>query len=547
METIQNQTIHANGYRDLPISQLQESPTNPRRRYNAAGLEELAASIKAQGILAPLLVREIEPERFEVIAGSRRFRAAQLAGVEEVPVRVIPMTDAEAIFAQVVENLQREDIHPLEEANGFRALLELSGQHYNIATIAAKAGKSESYVTQRLRLAELIPSIAEAFLEDRLTVGHALLIAKLPAMQQPESFTAAFRSVWMTNGQAQVLLPVKELAGWIETNILLELQAAPFDKGDATLVPEAGSCHECSKRTGFNALLFTEVRNDSCSDPQCFKSKVEAHLARTLERRPELIQLSSSWSNRNGGPLGRNRYTEIQEVGEGKRKIKNRAPLTPAQKKCPHVSSGIVMDGGSRGQIVTVCAEPTCQVHHAESRQSRASQEKIRAEQRKQDEKRKQEMTARHRVLSAILQKVSAPLKKADLEMIALEMLGHLPQEYRISLVQRHKLEVKESQFSTKDFQGAFEAKVKTLDEAGLSRFLIETALLESAYSVYGSRASDRLQAAAKRYRINTERIAEDVAGEFAAKRKKQEQKRKADGIGAAKKKRAKDIAGASA
>ena len=99
-----------------------------------------------QGILAPLLVRELEESKYEVVAGARRLRAAKLAELEKLPVRVVKLTDAEAIEAQCVENLQREDIHPLEEALGFKSLLELGEPVYTIATIASRAGKSEAYV-----------------------------------------------------------------------------------------------------------------------------------------------------------------------------------------------------------------------------------------------------------------------------------------------------------------------------------------------------------------------------------------------------------------
>jgi ParB family transcriptional regulator, chromosome partitioning protein len=91
-----------------------------------------------------------------------------------------------------------------------------------------------------------------------------LLIAKLPASQQQEAFNASFRQMWTAQGNTQVLIPVRELAAWIESNILLELSIAPFSKSDEALVPEAGSCANCPKRTGFNALLFSDVRKDSC-------------------------------------------------------------------------------------------------------------------------------------------------------------------------------------------------------------------------------------------------------------------------------------------
>jgi len=145
MQDLQN-TVSSNEYRSVPISILVESATNPRKRFDEKNLEELAASMKAQGILAPLLVRELDENKYEVVAGARRLRAARLAQLKTLPVRVVRLTDAESIEAQVVENLQREDIHPLEEALGFKSLLELGSPAYNITNIAARAGKSEAYV-----------------------------------------------------------------------------------------------------------------------------------------------------------------------------------------------------------------------------------------------------------------------------------------------------------------------------------------------------------------------------------------------------------------
>ncbi|MGA7294878.1 MAG: ParB/RepB/Spo0J family partition protein [Terriglobales bacterium] len=211
MQNAQNTAI-SNEYRSVPISILVESATNPRKRFDEQNLEELAASMKVQGILAPLLVRELEESKYEVVAGARRLRAAKLAELETVPVRVVKLTDAESIEAQVVENLQREDIHPLEESLGFKSLLQLGEPTYTIASIAARAGKSEAYVQGRIKLADLIPTVAEAFLKDTIAIGHALLIAKLPDSQQQEAFNAAFRGMWTTDGNSQVLIPVRELA-----------------------------------------------------------------------------------------------------------------------------------------------------------------------------------------------------------------------------------------------------------------------------------------------------------------------------------------------
>src|SRR5438094_4788110 len=145
MQNRQN-AVSGNEYRNIPITALVESASNPRKRFDEKSLEELAASFKTQGVLAPLLVRELDESKYEVVAGARRLKAARIAALESLPVRVVKLTDAEAIEAQVVENLQREDIHPLEEALGFRSLLGLMDGTYTVASIAARAGKSEAYV-----------------------------------------------------------------------------------------------------------------------------------------------------------------------------------------------------------------------------------------------------------------------------------------------------------------------------------------------------------------------------------------------------------------
>jgi ParB family chromosome partitioning protein len=203
--------------------------------------------------------------------------------------------------------------------------------------------------------------VAEAFLKDQITIGHALLIAKLPASQQQEAFAAAFRGMWTSEGNSQILIPVRELAAWIESNILLQLASAPFDKQDETLVPEAGSCANCPKRTGFNKLLFPDVRKDSCTSP-----KIDACVTRTLETKPQLIQISAAWNSREGAPLGRNQYVEL----EIKKPKPNGAStkLSPVQKPCDKMTEAIVMDGGKRGQVVKICADPACRVHHPNNR-----------------------------------------------------------------------------------------------------------------------------------------------------------------------------------
>jgi ParB family transcriptional regulator, chromosome partitioning protein len=165
-------------------------------------------------------------------------------------------------------DLQRRDVHPLEEARSFKALLDLEEPEYSIEQIAAKIGKPPAYVATRLKLTELAETVVEEFYREEIGVGHALLLAKLPLDKQEEGLKACFREDWAATSDRKakrILLPVRSLQAWIEQNILLILKDAPFDKRDAHLVDIAGACTDCSKRTGHNKLLFADLgKQDAC-------------------------------------------------------------------------------------------------------------------------------------------------------------------------------------------------------------------------------------------------------------------------------------------
>jgi ParB family chromosome partitioning protein len=167
---------NATEYRNLPLALLTESTTNPRQRFDEDSLKELAETIRSQGVLSPLLVRPLNEHSFEIVFGARRYRAAQIAEVDTVPVRIKNMTDAEVLEAQLIENLQRRDVHPMEEAQGFKALLDLEEPKYSIEQIGAKTGKNPAYIAARLKLTELIDAVVDGFYHEEIGVGHALLL-----------------------------------------------------------------------------------------------------------------------------------------------------------------------------------------------------------------------------------------------------------------------------------------------------------------------------------------------------------------------------------
>ncbi len=166
----------------LPIEFLRPSQTQPRQYFQAELLEELAASIRSQGIIQPIIVRKIAPEHFEIIAGERRWRAAQLAGLQQVPV-VVKILDTKAASAvALIENMQREDLNPLEEAMALKKLLENFGMTHQQA--ADVLGKSRTNITNTLRLLELADSVKPLLLSGELSMGHARALLSLsPVMQ----------------------------------------------------------------------------------------------------------------------------------------------------------------------------------------------------------------------------------------------------------------------------------------------------------------------------------------------------------------------------
>jgi ParB family transcriptional regulator, chromosome partitioning protein len=346
---------HNAGFQTLALACIQESTTNPRRTFDESKLAELAESLRTQGLIQPITVRP-NSEGYEIVAGARRFRAAHLAEMGEIPVRIVQLSDEQAIEWQLIENSQRVDVHPYEEAQGLQRLLDLPG--YDVATLAEKTGKSESLIYTRLALLQLIPEVAEAFQEERITASHANLIARLPQDSQKEAFTQCWRKDWQDNEPH--LLPAKYLSAWIANNVYLPLVEAPFDREDNTLNPTAGACSNCPSRSGYNTSLFSDVAGDQCLNATCYHAKLTEHVNREVAARPELVQIETAHRNskeRRPGTLSRHEYTEIARPED---ENEDAEPVTP----CESSKTAIVVYGEGAGSTRTVCTDPDCPVHH---------------------------------------------------------------------------------------------------------------------------------------------------------------------------------------
>ena len=172
----------------LPISQIECCAAQPRKYFDEEKLEELAEAIRQHGIIQPLTVRKLSSGYYQIIAGERRWRAARLAGLTEVPAVVIEADDRKAMELAMIENLQREDLNPMEEAEGYRSLVDQYGMTQEQA--AQRVGKSRSAVANAMRLLQLSPDLRKLVEEEKLSAGHARALLPLsPALQKQAAET----------------------------------------------------------------------------------------------------------------------------------------------------------------------------------------------------------------------------------------------------------------------------------------------------------------------------------------------------------------------
>lgn len=252
-------------FETLPLEMLVESPTNPRKNFD--NLEELTANVKSEGILSPLLVRSLAEGKYEIVFGHRRFRAAKAAGLSVVPVDVRPLTDVQVLEAQVTENVQRRNLHPLEEAEAYQRLIDAAG--YTAEMVAKKVGRTKSWVYQHLKLLSLCTEAQKAFLEGKLQLSVAIPLARVPtAKLQVKALDKLVGSE----------LPAKAAIEWLQHEFCIPLRKAPFDRKDDMLVEGATACSVCPKRSGSgDPGLFDDLDGqDICTDTVCYQAKARA-------------------------------------------------------------------------------------------------------------------------------------------------------------------------------------------------------------------------------------------------------------------------------
>ena len=509
---------------DIPLNRIQESKTNPRRTLDEAKLTELAANIRQHGVLQPVLVRPSsngEDGFYELVAGARRYRASKLAGRETIPASIRELTDTECLELQLIENLQRADVHELDEARGYAALMQLQPDTYTVETLAEKVGRSEKYIYARLRLLYLIEEAQQAFYIGKLTVAHAFEVARLQPSDQRRAIAECFphhkSTAAVLKDKRAEAITVRSLREWIEREIHLDLSNAPFDPQDEKLLPVAGSCAACPKRTGNNPLLFPEVRQKSiCTDRACYRAKVETLVqirTKPLEEsgeKPLRVSLAPSWQAKKPQP-------DVLYEGQYRR--------TAKKAECPQTKAAVIIDGPQAGTLLHVCRDEKCSVHARQSRYQPTPQE--RAARAKELLAERVEKLTRVRTLDAVRKKLPASLSLFELELVALDYFGRLGHDNHRRICRVYGWEEKKTKSSwggsCVEYPALARKAVGAMSPTEVQQFLVACALVSDLYCPgYNPRqplAKDsNLARAAARYKIDIAKLGTHVRQELSKK-----------------------------
>lgn len=493
-------------FQTLSIGSLIESTENSRQIFDERSLKELAQSIEAQGIAVPLIVRPKENNTFEIVAGHRRYRAAQLAGLTEVPCNVRDYTDGEARDARLIENLQRADLTPLEEAEAYQQRLAAAveeGKPLSPAELAEQIGKKEKYVRFRLRLLDAIAPVREALRKEKITLGHALEIIRFSPDIQAELLKFCFTDRW--NHRRDEVASVSELRRFIVEAVLLDLKKAVFKTDDAELIPEVGACTSCPKRTGNDRMLFGDVKQgDVCSDPVCFGKKIERTVDVTVAaleaNGKKVARLSSQYNRTPQTPKDALTTAQYDRIHNGR--------------TCDDTVIGVLIDGSEKAKQIKVCTNSKCSVHGYGAAQARSSA---------QDKEKRAKAKAEHLTRMRIFQAIFAASSEVDLEdedylrvvEFAIWRADHN------GLMRTAKVVGWDKEIFSYGGRPKLRAQLSKVPfDQAMTVALLASVSSELSVNEFSASKADRLEALAKSFHVNTAAIRKDVAAEIAAKKK---------------------------
>lgn len=536
----------------LPLAAIAPSPTNPRKSFDKDYIGELAASIQTHGVIQPITVRplsvdglmafngkrrgEEEPPLYEIVVGECRWRAAKQAGLAEIPAFWRELDDKQTMEIQLVENLKRRDLTAIEEAEGYRRLMQEHG--HTAETIAAQINKSRSHVYAQLKLLECGKKARAALLEGKLDPSRALLVARIPT----EALQEEALEFILGRGLYGEPMSYRRAAEYIQEHYMLRLAEAPFPRDDADLVAGAPKCADCPKRTGNQKDLFPDVKGaDICTDTACFAAKKEAHAARVIaeaEARGQAVITGKAAEKLKPSRYGhelKGDYLDLDDhcpaSGAGYKTYRELLG-----KKAPPAT--LLADPHEPGKLIEILPKATIQ-EHLEAKGIKLDARPGRKDdaQKKREQKAKQEGAWRGRVFDAIrshlTQDFAAIQREPNLDdiehrWVAVSFFDHLSFDAQKRLA-RLWIGPTDKKQDDHDLIHAFKKGLPDRPAADHGRLMIEMALVGDTFvNAWQDRKPERLIEAAQTYGIDAEAIKKEVAAEFKAKEKPKKPAKKA-------------------
>lgn len=486
----------------LPLSQLHKSPSQPRRRGYKKPDDDFVASIVSQGVVSPIVTRVRKAGGWEIVYGHRRFDGSVMAKLDTIPAIVRDLTDDQVFELQLIENVHREDMHPLDEADGFRRLVD---KHKRTPQqIADQVGRPLAYVVQRLKLVDLDKEIRARLEKDTLSLGVAMLLARVPAALQAE----ALRQLWSDVDVAQARRLLTE-------RFMLRLDQAPFDTTDAALVPAAGACNVCPKRTGQQRELFADVgKADMCVDPVCYRGKLDAVWEiRKREAAAGGVKVveGKAAERAMGYGSGYRKLDDDEWVGSARKKVrslfskKDMPPITLARE----ARSGAIVELVSRADVDKVL-----------KRRSSPAQDSYSAQQRKQQAKDKLRAAAIGTAIGAAIDAMAKLGTPGLVRLLTRALVARTWDDSEKKIMSRRGVDRAKGKGTRSVLEEYLRTLTKPADVAGLG---MELALWTFAPSRWGSKErewDDTLRAVGVNFAAIEKKLAADAKAKKKGKKK---------------------------
>jgi ParB/RepB/Spo0J family partition protein len=285
----------------LELALIEPDPHNPRKDFPKEQMNALISSVMLLGVRQPIEVRQLPGGKYRIVAGERRWRAAKAVDLKEIPAIVRTLTDLEAADVQLAENLQREDLSPLEIAGGYKRQLELGR---TMDQVCERAGKKRSAVYAMVQLLQLGDAGRKALGEEKISASVAQLVARVPKALQEQALSV------VEGGQWQRPLTFKQAEAELGKLFIVDLKKAPWELKDEGIPCVAKSCAVCPKRSGNAVDLFPDVKNpDACTDQVAYRQKLYAHAKAGVEKaglkllKPDDAPAEKLFYNGGRGPL----------------------------------------------------------------------------------------------------------------------------------------------------------------------------------------------------------------------------------------------------